>query len=138
MRLVMLHVVHLSAKSGDVGIEGSREGGARIAHTRRVLKAILQVTGARAVADGAQELLADVRPRIAGDGDVVELLGAQPALLEAPRSREAWESGDMLDSVEPFFLGGGDQLAVDDERCRSIAVIGIQAENCRHAGERSC
>jgi hypothetical protein len=39
----------------------------------------------------------------------------------------------VLDPAEALFFRGGNKLAVDDERCRGIAVIRVQAKNCEHA-----
>ena len=38
----------------------------------------------------------------------------------------------MLDAVEPLLLGGGDELAVDDERGSRVAVVGVETEDRRH------
>ena len=40
----------------------------------------------------------------------------------------------MLDAVEALLLDGGDELAVDDERRRRVAVEGVQAEDRGRGG----
>ena len=39
----------------------------------------------------------------------------------------------MLDAVEALFLGCADELAVDHERGRRIAVVSVQTEDRRQA-----
>ncbi len=63
---------------------------------------------------------------------MVELVGGEPRVGEAPRGRERREAGAVLDAVEALLLGGGDELAVDDERGGSVAVVGVQAEDRSH------
>src|SRR5439155_8751524 len=89
---------------------------------------------ARAVEERAPQLAAEVRARIAGDGDVVEVPGGEARVGEAPGGSERGEAGAVLDAVEALLLGGRDELAVDDERRRRVAVVRVQAENRRHRG----
>ena len=77
-------------------------------------------------------LAPSVRARVAADRDVVELLGLEPGLREAPARRERREAGAVLDAVEALLLGGGDELAVDDERRGGVAVVGVEAEDRGH------
>ena len=44
----------------------------------------------------------------------------------AARARKA---GDVLDAGEALLLGGGDELSVDDDRSRGIAVVRVEAED---------
>src|SRR5206468_5456436 len=85
----------------------------------------------------ALQLRPEVGPRVAADRDVVELGGGQPGVRETPGGRERGEAGAVLDAVEALLLGGGDELAVDDERGRSVAVKGVQAEDRRHRPDAS-
>ena len=63
---------------------------------------------------------------------VIEIAGADLGLLEAIANRLGRKPGPVLDTVEAFFLNGGDQLAIDHDRCRSVAVVGIDAKNVSH------
>ena len=47
---------------------------------------------------------------------------------------ERGEARAVLDPVEALLLGGGDELAVDDERGRGVAVVRVQAEDRGHRG----
>ena len=78
------------------------------------------------------QLRAEVRLRVAPDGDVVELLRRDAGVGEAPAGGERGEAGAVLDAVEPLLLDGGDELPVDDERGGGVAVVGVQAEDRGH------
>src|SRR4051812_9303305 len=109
---------------------------AHVAHLRGVLQPLLQVPRARTVPDRAQELLADVRARIARDRDVVEVGRGEPRVVEAPLRGEIREARTVLDAIEALLLGGGDELAVDYERRGGVAVEGVEAEDRGHAIKR--
>ena len=63
--------------------------------------------------------------------------GLEPGVLEAPARRERREAGAVLDAVEALLLGGRDELAVDDERRRGVAVVRVEAEDRGHGRDRS-
>jgi hypothetical protein len=63
---------------------------------------------------------------------MVELGRVDAALGEAPLGGESREAGDVLHTVEALLLGCRNELSVDDERSRGIAVIGVQTEDGRH------
>jgi hypothetical protein len=63
---------------------------------------------------------------------VVELLGPEAGLREAPRSCKRREAGHVLDAVEALLLRRADKLTVDDEGRGSVTVVGVQSENRRH------
>ena len=132
VRLVVLDVVEAGGEGVRLDPEPLRERRADVADARRVLEAGLEVAGARAVADRAQQLLAEVRLRVARDGDVVELLGLQARVGEAPRGGQRREAGAVLDAVETLLLGGCDELAVDDESCGRVTVEGVEPQDRGH------
>ncbi len=70
---------------------------------------------------------------IAADRDVVEIGGGEARVLEAPRRSQRGEAGDVLERREALLLGGGDELAVDDERGGGVAVVGVEPEDRGHA-----
>src|SRR5205085_7041008 len=122
----------LGAERVRLDAERPRERRPHVAHLRRVLEPRLQVAGARAVADRPQELAAEVRLRVARDGDVVEVARLEAGVGETPRSRELREAGAVLDAVEALLLGRRDKLAVDDERRRRVAVERVQTQDGSH------
>ncbi len=130
--LVVLDVVEARREGVRLDPEPLCERRADVAHARRVLEAGLEVAGARPVADRAEELLAEVRLRVARDGDVVELLGLQAGVSETPRGGQRGKAGAVLDAVETLLLGGGDELAVDDESCGRVTVEGVEPQDRGH------
>ena len=58
--------------------------------------------------------------------------GRDAGLVQAVADRLVGERGVVLHAGEPLFLDRGDELAVDDERRRGVAVIGVDAEDGRH------
>ena len=101
----------------------------------RVVEARLQVARARAVRGSPRRSFApDVRLRVARDRDVVEVRRARcPASSRHQRAASDREARDVLDAGEPLLLGGGDELAVDDERRRGVAVVRVEPEDRGHA-----
>jgi len=77
---------------------------------------------------------ARVLARGAQRGDVIELVGLQSRLRQARRRRQRREPRDMLDAIKALLLGGGHELAVDDESRSGVAVVRVQSEDRRHAG----
>ncbi len=132
VREVVLDVVDPGLQRRPLDPAGRGERGSDVAGPRGVVEPRLQVAGARAVADPADELLPDVRVRVARDGDVVEAGRVETALLQAPARGVGREAGDVLDPGEALLLGGSEQLAVDDERRRGVAVVRVQAEDGGH------
>ena len=125
--LVVLDVVELGAHCRP---ESPLELAVDVADPPRVLQPRLHV--ARPGAQGAQELRPEVRPRVARDGDVVEVARLDPGVGKAPARGLCRKPRAMLDPVEPLLLGGRDELAVEDERGCRVTVVGVQAEDRRH------
>lgn len=130
MCLMVLDVVHRYANAIDA--EGVGEGGADVPDLSRILKALLQIACRRSVSDGAQQLSAQVRARIAGDRNVVEVVGRHAGVGKTPTCSKCGKPRAVLYAVEPLLLGGRDQLTIDDERCRSVPMIRVDAEDRRH------
>ncbi len=137
VRLMVLDVVHLGAQARRVDVERRRQSGADVAHLGGVGEPGAEIAGARPVPDRPHELRADIGPRVARDRDVVEILGCDPGVLEAPRRGEVGEAGAVRDPVEALLLGGVHEHAVDHERRRSVAVIRVETEDRRHGADRS-
>ncbi len=137
MCLVVLDVVDLCANRGGVDPERVGERRLDIARLRRMVEARLEIARARTVADRPEQAWSDVRLRVAGDGDVVELVDGHTSLFQAPRRGASREACDVLDAREALLLGGGHELSVDDDRCRGIAVVCVEAEDARQADDLS-
>src|SRR5262249_13585136 len=84
------------------------------------------------VAEPTAYARAKVGPPVACDGDVVELLRAQPRLGEAPGSRGGREPGGVVNARDPLLLRCGHEPPVDDNRRRGVAVVGVEPEDRRH------
>jgi hypothetical protein len=132
--LVVLDVVELRAQRPGLDVQGVREDGPDVAHPRRVLESRFQVARRRRPPDRSQQLLREVRARVAADRYMVELGRRNTALREAPRCRERREACSVFHAVEAFFLRGRDELAVDHERSRRVAVVRIQTQDRDHDG----
>src|ERR1043165_1034770 len=76
-----------------------------------------------------EQSIEPARARVAvdGDGGDVGELGAR--FTQAVGDGLRRESGPVLDATEALFLGGGDQLSVDQYGCRRITVIRVDPQN---------
>ena len=135
MSLVVLDVVNLGSEVLDIECFG--ESRADIADPGGIFEPSLQVAGARAVSDRPQELAAKIRPRVARDSHMVQVLWAKTRVLQAPPSGVGRKPRAVLDPVEPLLLGRGHQFPVDHERRGCVAVVGVQPEDRRHAADAS-
>src|SRR5215813_524737 len=75
--------------------------------------------------------LAAQNPRLPVERDMFDVADPDPGLIQAELQGVMRESAVMLDAREPLLLGGGDQLAVTDQRSRRIAKRG-QPQNICH------
>ena len=60
---------------------------------------------------------------------MIDVLGAESCLVQAVADRAVREGRVVLDAGEPLLLDRGDELPVDDECSRSVAVVRIDAED---------
>ena len=70
-----------------------------------------------------------VRARIERDCNMVEGRGVDAGGLQAPPNRLRGKAGPMFDAIEPFFLNRGNELAVNDEGGRGVAVVSVYAKD---------
>src|ERR1051326_8194624 len=82
--------------------------------------------------------------RIEGIGDVVDIIGGEPRMFQAPadgalgklmRIVEMRFLG-MLDAIEALLLNGTDQLAVDEQRSRGLMIHRVDTENVHRVPSR--
>ncbi len=83
--------------------------------------------------DRERDAAPEVGGGVAGEGDVVELLGHQPRLLQAVPDGVKGKGGVVLDSGESLLLGRRDELPVRDEGRRGVPVVGVDAEDVHAA-----
>ena len=133
---VMLHVVELGSQRAALDAERVGERVRRVSDLSLVREALADVADTRPVPERPPELRTEVGARIAPDRDVVDVRRLQACLGKAPPRRQGREARDMLDPIEPLFLGSGDELAVHHQCSGGIAVIRVQAKDCGH-GEPS-
>ena len=74
------------------------------------------------VPQGEQRLARQVRARVAGHADVIEVGGGDAGHLEARPHRVVREARDMLDAAEPLLFHRGHELAVAHEHGETPVV----------------
>ena len=75
--------------------------------------------------------------RIEGVGDVIDVVGGEPGMFQAPADRALGKLMrivemrflGVLDAVEALLLDGGDELAVDQQRRRGLMIHRVDSEN---------
>ena len=126
---MMFDVVKLRAELSFGNAEQAREFVFQIAHLRGIRQPIFRLPKHTQTRRGVQDLLVQVRRRIARDADMVHVLEPHARFSQTVTNRLLGETGAMLDAIETLFFRRGDQSAVfDDCRC-SIAVIRVDAED---------
>ena len=83
----------------------------------------------RAVREEEQRLTPQVRPRILGDGEEIDIRGLQSRQAQTLGDRSMREAGVMFDAPESFFFDGRNQLTVAQNHSRHIAVVRVEAED---------
>src|SRR5207237_8578223 len=78
--------------------------------------------------DGGEQALG-LHERLLVEDYVVEVARAQLGLGQAEVDGLARERGVVLLSREALFLGGGDELAVDEQRGGGVVVVAADAED---------
>ena len=132
VRLMVLDVVDRRSEIAAFDTERSRDVAAHVVDLRHVAQPRRDVAGVAEPARRLADLGTEVRARVAADRDVVELARIEPRVAQAPRSRQRREAGHVLDAVETLFLGRRDELAVDHEGRRRIAVKGVEPQDRGH------
>ena len=79
--------------------------------------------------EGPRDLAAQVCEGIPRHGHVVYIGDGYPGDVEAPSSGIGREAGLVLLPAEPLLLDRGDDLAIDQQRGRGIAVIGVEPQD---------
>jgi len=109
--------------------ESTRELVFHVAHSRRVREPILCLAKHSETRSRVQDLLVQVRRRIARDANVVHLFEPHACRFETVANRLLGKTRAMLDAIEALFLSRGDQSTVFDDCRRSIAVVRVDSEN---------
>jgi hypothetical protein len=71
----------------------------------------------------------ELQERLVVEGDVIDLVEPDAALGQAVLDRFLGKARIVLLAREPLFLGGGEKLAVGDQRGRAVVVERRQAED---------
>ena len=129
MGQMVLDVVEARLEPGGVGAEGGGEQASRAFDPRGVLQARADQLEAWSVDDAEQGLPEQVRPGIAVDRDVVEIVDRDAGLVQAIADRLGGEARPVLDAAKPFFLRGGDDPAVAKEAGGGVGVEAVETEN---------
>ena len=105
------------ARSAD---SGTPRPSASVALARRIFRRLRGPLGghlpAGAVLQGVDHAASEVRAGVAGQGEVVDVLGSETRGLEAVADRAVGERGVVLQAGEALFLDRGHEAAVDDQR----------------------
>jgi hypothetical protein len=83
----------------------------------------------RALRERVDALADEVRLRIAVQRDVIDVGEAGAGRLQAVADGLGGKAGPVLQAAEPLLLRSRDELAVDDEACRRVGVIRVEAED---------
>ena len=88
---------------------------------------------ARPVAQEKPALSPQVRARIAGDGEEIDVGGRDAAEREARGERVVRKSGAMLDAPKALLFDRRHETAVADEDGGDVAVVGVEADDVHPA-----
>ena len=72
-----------------------------------------------------QDLLVQMRRRIARNADMIDLVQADSRGLHTVANRLRRKPRAVLEAVEAFLLHRRDQLPVDDQRRAGVAVVSV-------------
>jgi hypothetical protein len=127
MRLVVLGEEDLRARHAQVGGDDSL-------HPQLLPQRVLHRSGKASPGAGkgpkdAGENPLELQHRLLVEDDGVELIGLEPAPLEAPLDRRQWKAGVVLVAREPLLLDGTDRNSVDQQGRCGVVVVGRDSEN---------
>ena len=60
---------------------------------------------------------------------MIHIGGIHAGLIQAPANGFGRETGPVFDTIKAFFFHSGDQLAVDNQSGRGIAVIRVDSQD---------
>lgn len=121
---VVLQVAHLRGV-GEPVADGAEQAAAVLRLHAGTVAARQTLRGARR---GVQNLLVQVRRRVARDADVVDVLDRDARGLQAVADRLHGKAGAVLEAVETLLLGGSDELSVAHNGGGGVAVIGVNPQ----------
>ncbi len=126
---VVLDTVELGSELLGRNFQRLGQGRANVEDVGRVAQAGAKKAHARRVLEHEQRLAVKVGGGVAADGDVIDLRGLEPCMLEAPAHRLGGETRLMLEAREAFLLNRGDAGSVHEQGGRGVAVVGVQAQH---------
>src|SRR5277367_273132 len=126
MRLMMLNAMKFCEQFRWIDVKSARES---LRNTGELGQHFGPLTRERRHADGIPKFGAQPRVGIARHSDVMNLRRRQAGLFEAIANRSRRKSGCVLHAIEALFFDSGNELAVANDSCRSVAVIGVYAKN---------
>src|SRR5579862_836684 len=83
-------------------------------------------------AQGIEKLRPRSRPRIARDGNVIEISDGEARSFEAVANCRGGKSGGVFDAIESFLLNRRDELAIAHQCGRGIRVVSVDAQDIHH------
>src|SRR5690242_9215178 len=76
-----------------------------------------------------QDLLVQVRRRIARDSDVVQIFETDAGCIQTVANRLFGKAGGMFEAIETLLLGRSDEPAITHNGGGSVTVIRINPQN---------
>src|SRR5579875_1567266 len=80
-------------------------------------------------ADGKSQFRSEARPRIARNGNVIDVWQLRAGRVQAELDRARGKARSVFDAIEPLLFDGGNQLAVHNDGSRGIGVICVDPQN---------
>ena len=132
MRQVVFHEVRLRLERVVGHAEPLGQGALGPQDLPQVARSLRRDLPPGTILQGVSDPLAEVRERIPGQRDVVDVARCDVRTIETEAHRLVRERGVVLDAGEPLFLDRRHELAVDHERGRRVAVVRVDAEDRGH------
>ena len=126
VRSVMADVVDRGIHRAPQSLREVFRGPARLGEVGGPVERLAQEPGAL---EGVPDLLQEEGVRVAGEGDVVDLVRPDATLLQHDTGGEEGEPGTVLLPVETLLLDGGDEQPVLHEGGGGVGVVGVESED---------
>ena len=133
---MMLDRVDPGAQRGRIDAEAARDHLPHTAHAAGVPHPVPGEPQARPRPQREERLAREIRPRVPGDRDVVDLGRRDPGHVETAPDRLGRESRPVLDAAEPLLLDRRHELPVPQQHGGGVSVVGVDAEDDHPRGPR--